>query len=133
MDWRSASLADRVCDWGAGVQCPKDRKPMDFIGRREEARRRPRKTHICHRTHSRMIDMRRPLLVSTALFFAASLAAQATRPATPTAIKAIREADLRRDMETMAGDAFRGREAGTNDERDGAVWGGGQTRQIGLP
>src|SRR5262245_13881037 len=31
MDCRSASDADRVCDCGDGVQCPKERKPMCFM------------------------------------------------------------------------------------------------------
>jgi hypothetical protein len=31
MDCRSASAAERVCDWEEGVQCPNDRNPMFFI------------------------------------------------------------------------------------------------------
>src|SRR5262249_56678599 len=31
MDCRSASDADRVCDCGDGVQCPKERKPTCFM------------------------------------------------------------------------------------------------------
>src|SRR3954449_4978120 len=31
IDWSSASEADRVCDWGDGVQGPKDRNPMLFM------------------------------------------------------------------------------------------------------
>ena len=32
MVWVSASAADRVCDCGDGVQWPKERKPMCFMG-----------------------------------------------------------------------------------------------------
>jgi len=32
MVWRSASAAERVCDCGDGVQWPKERKPMCFMG-----------------------------------------------------------------------------------------------------
>ena len=32
MDCKSASEADRVCEWGEGVQCPNDRKPIFFTG-----------------------------------------------------------------------------------------------------
>jgi hypothetical protein len=73
--------------------------------------------------------MRRPTLASIALLLATSLAAQTTPP---PAMKAIREADLRRDMETMASDAFRGREAGTIDEMHASVWVADQMRKIGL-
>jgi hypothetical protein len=31
MDWRSASAAERVCDWGEGVQCPNERNPIFFM------------------------------------------------------------------------------------------------------
>jgi hypothetical protein len=47
-------------------------------------------------------------------------------------IGAIREADLRRDLETMAGDAMRGREAGTLDEMRASVWVADRAREAGL-
>ena len=47
-------------------------------------------------------------------------AAQAQKP--PAAINAIREADLKRDLYIMGGDALRGREAGTIDEMRASVW-----------
>jgi hypothetical protein len=50
----------------------------------------------------------------------------------PAAMKTIRQADLRRDMETMAGDAMRGREAGTIDEMRASMWVADQMRKIGL-
>lgn len=44
----------------------------------------------------------------------------------------IREADLRRDMFTMGGDAMRGREAGTLDEMRATGWVAEQARDVGL-
>src|ERR1043165_1847309 len=73
--------------------------------------------------------MRRTVLVSVVLAFATPLAAQTTPP---PAIKTIREADLRRDMEAMAGDALRGREAGTIDEMRASIWVADQMRKNGL-
>jgi len=57
------------------------------------------------------------------------LGAQANPPA---AISAIREQDLKRDLYTMAGDAMRGREAGTLDEMRASGWVAEQMREIGL-
>jgi hypothetical protein len=31
MDCKSVSAAERVCDCGEGVQCPKERKPIFFM------------------------------------------------------------------------------------------------------
>lgn len=45
---------------------------------------------------------------------------------------AIKEADLKRDLYTLADDHFRGREAGTQDELDAAAWLAAQCQQIGL-
>jgi hypothetical protein len=50
----------------------------------------------------------------------------------PPAISAIREADITRDMYAMAGDAMRGREAGTLDEMRASMWVADQMRAIGL-
>src|SRR5438477_1188061 len=57
-----------------------------------------------------------------------------SRPATddPPGLAAIREADLRRDMETLAGDAMRGREAGTLDELRASAWLAERARAAGL-
>src|SRR5690348_3998554 len=44
----------------------------------------------------------------------------------------IREADLRRDMFAMGGDAMRGREAGTLDEMRATGWVAEQAREAGL-
>ena len=61
----------------------------------------------------------------------ALLAAQAAQQP-PIAIAAIREADIRRDMAVMAGDDFRGREAGTVDELRASIWVADQMEAIGL-
>jgi len=34
IDCSSVSAAERVCDCGEGVQCPKDRNPIFFMGAR---------------------------------------------------------------------------------------------------
>src|SRR5262245_4015653 len=51
---------------------------------------------------------------------------------TPAAIQTIREKDLRTDLFAMAGDAMRGREAGTLDEMRASIWTAEQLRTIGL-
>jgi len=50
----------------------------------------------------------------------------------PPGLAAIREADLRRDMEALAGDAMRGREAGTLDELRASAWLAERARAAGL-
>src|SRR3954470_21681392 len=57
-----------------------------------------------------------------------------SRPATPppVALAAITEADMKRDMFALAGDNFRGREAGTVDELRASMWLADQARAIGL-
>ncbi len=47
-------------------------------------------------------------------------------------LAAIKETDLKTDLYNMAGDHFRGREAGTNDELKGAVWWAEEVRKAGL-
>lgn len=80
--------------------------------------------------------MRHSLLVLA--FAAAPLAAQAPKPATkypappPAAMATIKEADLKRDLYTLAGDAMRGREAGTLDELRASMWIADQLRAIGV-
>ena len=64
-----------------------------------------------------------------------SLGAQKAKPSSngiPAAMAAIREADLKRDLYMMAGDAMRGREAGTIDEMRASVWVADQLRAIGV-
>ena len=50
----------------------------------------------------------------------------------PAAYRAIREADLRRDVGEMASPAMRGREGGTTDELRASMWVAEQYRRIGL-
>lgn len=52
--------------------------------------------------------------------------------AQPGAMSAIREVDLRRDLFALAGDAMRGREAGTIDELRASMWLAEQARAAGL-
>ena len=47
-------------------------------------------------------------------------------------LNAIREADIRSDIFALAGDAMRGREAGTPDELRGCVWVAEGARAAGL-
>jgi hypothetical protein len=72
------------------------------------------------------------LLVSAALVPGTLRAQAATPTRPPAAFSLIREADLRRDEYAMAGDAMRGREAGTLDEMRASMWVADQMRQIGL-
>ena len=50
----------------------------------------------------------------------------------PPALSAIKEEDLKKDLYALAGDHFRGREAGTLDELKVAMWLADQLRTIGL-
>jgi hypothetical protein len=52
--------------------------------------------------------------------------------ATPGSIRTITEQDLRADLFAMAGDATRGREAGTLDEMRASMWTAEQLRKIGV-
>ena len=52
--------------------------------------------------------------------------------ATAPGLAAIRPSDLRRDLFAMAGDAMRGREAGTLDELRASMWVAEQARAAGL-
>ncbi len=77
--------------------------------------------------------MKRLAALAASLAIAAPLAAQGTHPITPpAAMSAIRQQDLRRDLFTLAGDAMRGREAGTLDEMRASMRLADQMRQIGL-
>ncbi len=70
------------------------------------------------------------LLVAAAPLAAAPLVAQPARP--PAAMSEIRKADLERDLYALAGDAMRGREAGTIDEMRASAWLADEMRAIGL-
>jgi hypothetical protein len=68
-----------------------------------------------------------------ALPLGAQAAKSAQKNATvPAAISAIKESDLKRDLYAMAGDAMRGREAGTIDEMRASMWVADQFRAIGV-
>jgi hypothetical protein len=80
-----------------------------------------------------------PTVAATAVLLVAStLQAQATKSSAatslrpPAAMALIREADLKRDMYALAGDAMRGREAGTVDEMRASMWIADEMRKIGL-
>jgi hypothetical protein len=60
------------------------------------------------------------------------LVAQPVAAPSPRAMRAIREADLRRDLFAMASPAMRGREGGTLDEMKASIWVAEQYRQLGL-
>ena len=74
-------------------------------------------------------------LCAAFLLTATASHAMAQSPATvptPAALQGIREQDLRTDLFAMAGDALRGREAGTLDEMRASMWTAEQLRKIGL-
>jgi hypothetical protein len=56
-----------------------------------------------------------------------------TKPSTlPPALTSIKETDLKKDIFELAGDAFRGRRAGTLDEMRAAVWVAQKAQEAGL-
>ena len=61
-----------------------------------------------------------------------ALAAVTVATAAPDPIDRIREADLKRDLFALAGDAMRGREAGTLDEMTASAWVAERAREAGL-
>jgi hypothetical protein len=71
------------------------------------------------------------LIVTSGTGAAAQARTGATGP-TPLALAAITEADLRRDMFALGGDAMRGREAGTLDEMRASMWVADRAREAGL-
>lgn len=85
--------------------------------------------------------MKHKLPLIAALALALPLAGQAqqkiktkvktTSTSTASAEGAIREADIKRDVFALAGDHYRGREAGTLDELKASVWLADQMRAIG--
>jgi hypothetical protein len=59
-------------------------------------------------------------------------AAVTASDATPPALAAIAESDVRRDLFVLASDSFRGREAGTLDELRASMWVADRAREAGL-
>lgn len=74
-----------------------------------------------------MQAMRRALMGAAVVM---AVGVQAQTPADP--IHRIREADIKADLFTLAGDAMRGREGGTLDEMAASVWLAEQARAIGM-
>ena len=73
------------------------------------------------------------MLVVVACTGLPAAAAQApSRTARPPALGAIREQDIHRDIDVLAGDAMRGREAGSLDELRAAAWLADHARKAGL-
>jgi hypothetical protein len=72
----------------------------------------------------------RRLLIPTAIALTSALSAQ-TRPAGDP-INLIREADIKADLFTLAGDEMRGREGGTLDEMAASVWLAERARAAGM-
>lgn len=68
-------------------------------------------------------------LVPLCLAIGTTLPAQSPKP---PALAAIRVTDIRRDMDFLGGDHFRGREGGTLDEMRASMWIAEQLRAIGL-
>src|SRR4051794_41889113 len=68
-------------------------------------------------------------LVSVAILAAAVTAGAA---AMQDPIEQIREADLKKDLFALAGDAMRGREGGTLDEMTASAWVAERAREAGL-
>ena len=81
--------------------------------------------------------MSRFLPIAALLLLSAPLTAQSAATPTsslkpPAAISAIRQQDLEHDLYSLAGDAMRGREAGTLDELRASMWLAEEMRKIGL-
>jgi hypothetical protein len=74
----------------------------------------------------------RHLRVTTPLLLGLLTTAGAAQPAPSSALRAIRESDLRRDLFAMASPAMRGREGGTLDEMRASIWVAEQYRRLGL-
>jgi len=80
------------------------------------------------------------MALAAAIGIAPSLEAQAQKQAqkqaqgqaAPAALSRIREADIKREMYALAGDAMRGREAGTPDELRASAWIVDRLREIGV-
>lgn len=78
--------------------------------------------------------MKKIFILLPALFISLYLSAQTKKQISglPPALSAIKEADLKKDIFEIAGDAFRGRRAGTIDEMRAAVWVAQKAQEAGL-
>lgn len=70
------------------------------------------------------------ILLATASMQA--LAQKTAGSSAPPALTAIKNADLKKDLFELAGDAFRGRRAGSLDEMRTAVWVAQRAKEAGL-
>lgn len=76
--------------------------------------------------------MRRAVHCVLLLIATVRLASGQAAASVPAAMSVITEADLKHDLYAMAGDAMRGREAGTLDEMRASIWTAEQLRKIGV-
>src|ERR1700758_1635863 len=76
--------------------------------------------------------MKKIYLLLVSITIGAQLLAQSKTTMLPPALSAIREADLKKDIFELAGDAFRGRRAGTIDEMRAAAWVAQKAHEAGL-
>jgi len=76
--------------------------------------------------------MKRSLFFLAILLFASQTMLAQTKAAKSAGLAAIREADIKQDLFDMAGDHFRGREAGTLDELKVSMWLADRARAAGL-
>jgi len=76
--------------------------------------------------------MKKIYLLFVSIAIGAQLLAQSKTGVLPPALSAIREADLKKDIFELAGDAFRGRRAGTIDEMRAAAWVAQKAHEAGL-
>ena len=72
------------------------------------------------------------LVLSVLTFFSTFSQSVSSKSITPPAFSAIKEAELRHDLFTLASDSMKGRRAGTLDELRAAVWVAEQARKAGL-
>ena len=80
------------------------------------------------------LPMKRTFSLLATLFISAASFAQAQHKIStlPPALAAIKETDIKKDIFELAGDAFRGRRAGTLDEMRAAVWVAQRAQEAGL-
>src|SRR3954451_11417080 len=74
-----------------------------------------------------MFSSRRRLVIGALVAATAALGAREQDP-----MARIREADLKKDLFALAGDAMRGREGGTLDEMTASAWVAERAREAGL-
>lgn len=73
-----------------------------------------------------------PAIILVTFFYPAVFSQSPKIKSVPPALSSITEADLKKDLYQMAGDHFRGREAGTLDELKASVWWADKLHATGL-